>query len=310
MARLTATSRPSPSDRRPVRTACSSEPPCGPMPGQRIQTAGSARRTVSRASRSVAPTTRPTSRPQEQASLATCRYSGTSSVRSRPGPLTRSRCRFPGLGVGGAAEHEHPLAFPGQQGLYRFAAQVGAHRGGIRAVVAEQGFGVGLRGRPDVPALGVQDHRRVPRDHLQGPLQGGQTPAGRRPRRRRCSACSSRRRAGSARSSRRFWASMAAAGSRRSSSPRRGSSPTHSRLPLSRQDLSSLAKNPVSCFRHAFPSFRQKKWEPPAPCCARKKGELSALPDPPAYGKDQKKTPASPEWLRSIVHANHKLEGA
>ena len=174
MARLTATSRPSPSARRPVRTACSSEPPCGPMPGQRIQTAGSSRRTVSRASRSVAPTTRPTSRPQEQASLATCRYSGTSSVRSRPGPLTRSRCRFPGLGVGGAAEHEHPLAFPGEQGLYRLAAQVRAHRGGIRAVVAEQGFGVGLGGRPDVPTLGVQDHRRVPRNHLQGPLQGGQ----------------------------------------------------------------------------------------------------------------------------------------
>ncbi len=42
----------------------------------------------------------------------------------------------------------------------------------------------------------------------------------------------------------RFWASMAAAGSRRSASPRRGSSPTHSRLHLSRQDFSSLAKNP------------------------------------------------------------------
>jgi len=73
MARLTLSSRPLPSARRPARTACSSEPPWAPTPGQRSQVAGWAARTRSNASASVAPTTRPTCRPQDTASRATSR---------------------------------------------------------------------------------------------------------------------------------------------------------------------------------------------------------------------------------------------
>jgi hypothetical protein len=65
--------------------------------------------------------------------------------------------KFPCSRVGGPAKDEGPAVFVFEEGLEGLQPEVGVDRGGIEAVVVEDGLGISFSGVPDVPPLGVGD---------------------------------------------------------------------------------------------------------------------------------------------------------